>query len=82
MDSDMELDIFHLVLKLNLRWNGAVGVATRYWTDCPEIESHWGGGQIFRNLPVRPWGSPCLYIGNRLSFLGVKLVGRVINHPP
>jgi len=43
----MELDIFHLVLKLNVRWNGAAGVATRYWIECPEIESQCVEGGIF-----------------------------------
>jgi hypothetical protein len=41
MDSGMGLDIFHLVLKLNVRWDGAVGIAARYWLDGPEIESQW-----------------------------------------
>jgi hypothetical protein len=41
MDSGMELEIFHLVLKFNVRWDGPIGVATRCWMDCPEIESQW-----------------------------------------
>jgi len=83
----MDLEIFHLVLKLRVRWDGTVDVATRYWMNCPEIESQWGGvgrgGEIFRNLPVRPGGSPCLlYKGNQPSFKGVKLLGRGANHSP
>jgi hypothetical protein len=31
MDSGMHLDTFRLVLKFNVRWDGAVGVTARYW---------------------------------------------------
>ena len=40
----MELDIFHLALKLHVRWEVAVGAATPYWTKCPDVESQFGGG--------------------------------------
>ena len=55
----MELDNFHLVLKLNVRWNVVVGVATRYRMDCPEIESQWGGDFPPPSSPaLRPALSP------------------------
>jgi hypothetical protein len=34
----------------------SVGIATRYGLDGPRIESRWGGGEIFRTRPERPWG--------------------------
>jgi hypothetical protein len=47
----------------------------------------WGSkpckGEIFRNRPHRPWGPPnLLYNGYRVSFPGVKRLGRGVNHPP
>ena len=39
MDSGMQLDIFNLVLKFNVRWDGAFGIATRFCLDDTVIES-------------------------------------------
>ena len=47
----------------------------------PKKKSRWG--RIFRTRPDRPWGPPrLLYIGNRVSFPGVKRPGHGVNHPP
>ena len=41
------------------------------------------GGEIFRTRPDWPWGPPSLlYNGYRVSFPGVDLLGRGVNHPP
>jgi hypothetical protein len=32
--------IFSLLLQGG--WDGSVGITTRYWLDCPGIESRWG----------------------------------------
>jgi hypothetical protein len=59
------------------------GIATRYGLDGPGIESRWGGGDIFRTRPDRPWGPPSLlYNGYLVSFPGVKRPGRGVDHPP
>ena len=53
----------------------SVGIATRYGLDGPGIESRWGGGEIFRIGPDRPWGPPSfLYEGYRVFTEG-KAVG-------
>jgi len=45
--------------------------------------SNPGGGEIIRNRPDRPWGSPSLqYYGYRVSFPGEKRPGRDVDHPP
>ena len=43
-----------------------------------------GEGEIFRTRPNRPWDPPRLffYVGYRVSFPGVKLPGRGVNHSP
>ena len=63
--------------------DSSVGIATRYGLDGPGIESRWGGGEIFRTRPDRPWGAPSL-LDNwyRVSFPGVKRPGRDVNHRP
>ena len=48
-------------LVLNLGRDSSVGIATRYGRDGPGIESRWGGGEIFRTRPGRPWAPPNLY---------------------
>jgi len=45
--------------------------------------SNDGGVEIFRTCPDWRWGSPSLlYNGYRVSFSGVKLPGRWVDHPP
>jgi len=67
-----------LLLTLGL-WarDSSVGIATRYGLDGPGIESRgWGGGEIFRTRPDRPWEpSSLLYNGYRVSFPGGKAAG-------
>jgi len=38
----------------------SVGIATGNGLDGPGIESRWGGGEIIRTCPDRPWGPPSL----------------------
>ena len=53
--------------------DSAVGIATRYGLDGPEIESRWG--EIFRTRSDRPWALPSrLYNGYRV-FQGGKVAG-------
>ena len=41
-----------------------------------------GGGEIFSTRSDRSWDPPSLlHIGYRVSFPGLKLSGRVVNHP-
>ena len=39
-------------------WDSTVGVATYYELAGPGIESHWGGGEIFRAHPEGPEALP------------------------
>jgi hypothetical protein len=42
----------------------------------------WGGGEIFRTRPDRPWGAcSLLYDRYRVCFAGVQWPGRGVNHP-
>ena len=51
----MEIDIFHLLLKFNVRWNDAVGAATRYWMECPEIKfQRWRKFPQHSSVALRP----------------------------
>jgi hypothetical protein len=60
--------------------DSAIGIATPYWLDGPEIESR--RGEIFRTRPDQPWGPPSLlYNEYRLSFLGVNWPGCDVKHP-
>ena len=53
-----------------------------FWLDGPGIESRLGG-EMFRILPDQPWGPPSLlYYRYRVSYPGVELSGRGIDHPP
>jgi hypothetical protein len=55
--------------------DSSVGIATRYGLDGPGIESRWGGSEIFRTLPERPWGPPSfIFNGYRVS-TGGKAAG-------
>ena len=49
-----------------------VGIATGYGLDGPEIESRWGGGEIFPTCPDRPWGPPSLLYNGYWVFPGGK----------
>jgi hypothetical protein len=61
--------------------DSSVGIATRYGLGGPDIESQWG--EIFCTGPNRPWGPPNIfYNGYRVSFHGVRLPGRGVDHPP
>jgi hypothetical protein len=58
--------------------DSSVGMATD-WT---VLGSNTGVGEIFRTRPDRPGVPPSsLYNGYRVSFLGVKLPGRGVDHP-
>jgi hypothetical protein len=58
-----------------------VGIATRCWLNGAGVQSD--AGEIFRTLPYRPWGPPCLlYKWQRVSFAGVKRQGCGVDHPP
>ena len=66
--------------KICVGWVSVVRIATRYglkgreWNPC-------GGSKVFSSRPDRPWG-PCslLYNGNRVSFLGIRRLGRGVDH--
>jgi hypothetical protein len=58
----------------------AVGIATLYGLDGPEIESRWG--EIFLTRPDRPWAHPSSYAMGTGFFLEVKRPGRGVDHPP
>jgi len=50
----------------------SVCIATGYGLDGPGIESRWGGGEIFRTCPDRPWGPPSLLYNGCRVFPGGK----------
>ena len=79
------LDGFRVGLLLNLESrDSSVGIATRYGLDGPGIESRWGGSEIFRTRPDRPWSPPSLiYYGYRVFPGRVKRPGRGVDrlHP-
>jgi len=56
-------------------WYSSVGIATRYGLEGPVIESQWGGGEILRTRPDRPWGPPSLLHNGYRVFLGGKAAG-------
>jgi hypothetical protein len=61
--------------------DNAVGIATCYGLD--SRGSNPGEGDIFLTRRDRSWGPPnLLYNGYRVSFPGVKIPGRGVNHPP
>jgi len=50
-------------------------IATCYGLDGPGIESRWGGGEIFRTRPDRPWSPPNLLYNGYRVFSGGKAAG-------
>ena len=77
-----QLETFILWNQNNVRGPGSsVGIATACGLDGPEIESQWG--EIFRNIPDRPWGPPSLlYNGYRIFPAGKVLPGRDADPSP
>jgi len=69
------------ILNYSMDRDSSVGIATRYGLGGPRLESRWGE----RDFPlrskdvVRP-SQPAT--GYRISFPGVKLPGRGVDHPP
>ena len=61
----------HIIL-VDLGRNNAVSITIRHGLDCPGIESRWGGGEIFRTRPDRPWGPPSLLYKGYQIFPGGK----------
>ena len=62
-------------------YDSAVGIASRYGLDVPVIESWWGRDFLHRSRPaLRP--TPASYTMGTGSFLGVKRLGRDVDHPP
>ena len=68
-------------IKIFVGRDSSVGTATRYGMDGSGIESRWGGGEIFRTCPDRPWGTPGLLYNEYRDFSGVKRPGRGVDHP-
>jgi hypothetical protein len=66
---------FSVVTLVRRGRDSSVGIATCYGLDGPGIEFRWG-----RDFP-HP-SRPALYNGFRVCFLGVKLPGRGVDHPP
>ena len=59
----------YCVITLHSGPGSSVGIATDYG---PEIESRWGGGEIFRTCPNRPRGPPSLLYNGYRVFPGGK----------
>jgi hypothetical protein len=53
----------------------AVGVATDYGLDGPEIESRWGGGRFSAPVHTPPGGSPSRLHNEYQFFPGGKAAG-------
>jgi len=62
-------------------WDGVVGIANRYGLDGPGIESRWGS-RFSAPVQTGPGAHPSSYAVDTGSFLGVKRLGRGVNHPP
>jgi len=62
----------------------SVSIATRHGLDGPGIETRWGaGGEILRNFPGCPWGTPnLLYSGYRVFLGGTAAGGWRLERPP
>ena len=62
--------------------DSVVDIPTWCGLDGQGIESSWGGGEVFRTRPDRPWSPPnLLYSGYRVSIPGVKRPGRGVLPP-
>ena len=61
--------------------DSSVGTATRYWLDGPGIESRWGA-RFSAAVQTGPVAHPASYTMGTVSFPGVKLPGRGVDHPP
>ena len=60
-----------------------IGLATGYGLDDPGIKSRWGGGEIFRTCPGRPWGPTSFPYNAYQVFAGGKeRPGRGADHSP
>ena len=71
-----------LLLLLLCGRDSSVDIATRYGLDGPGIGSRWGGGEIFRTRPDRPWGPPILLYNGYQVFPGSKEAGAWCCPPP
>jgi hypothetical protein len=61
--------------------DSVVGIATSYRLDGPEIESPWERDFPHSSSPaMRPTEPPIQW--DRVSFTGVQLSGRALDHPP
>jgi hypothetical protein len=74
--------LYFCIITVNVCRDSSVGRATRYGLDGPGVESRWGGGEIFRTCPDRPWGHPNLLYNGYRVFPGVKRPGRGVDNPP
>ena len=61
--------------------DNAVGIATRYGLDGPEIESRWGA-RFSTPVLTGPGVHPASYAVGTGSFAGVERPGRGVDHPP
>jgi len=69
-----------MYVKRNTEERSCKHCSARYGLDGSGIE--FGGSEIFRTRPDRPWGPPdLLYNGYRVSFSGVKRPGGGVDHP-
>ena len=65
------------------RPGSSVGIATDYGLEGPGVEPRWGGVEIFRISPDRPWGPPSfLYNGYRVFPGGKERPGRDADPSP
>jgi hypothetical protein len=79
--SKLKVNISFHIAGLSVGRVSSVGIATRYGSGDPGIESRCG--KIFRTCPDRPWGPPSLlYNGYRVYCPVVKRPGRDVDHPP
>jgi hypothetical protein len=60
--------------------DSVVGIATRYRLGGPVMESWWGA-RFSAPLQTGPRAHPATYTMGTVSFLGVKWLGRGVDHP-
>ena len=68
------------LLECRMGRDSSVGIATRYGLDGPGIESWWGA-RFSASVQTGPEAHPASYTMGTGSFLGVKRLGRVFDHP-